>query len=196
MDSHVNHSAPHSRPLVVTENMTANGVIEFVDMWFDPGAHADEELAELQRQQMSAETALILGRNTFDEFRGYWADKTDDDTGSTEHLNRIAKHLVTSTLTNPGWQNTTVVPPASLVPTIQTLKSEGTGDLGITGSIQVVHAVLEADLVDELRLFIYPVLTGRGRNLVPAELPRLNLELTAHRQFASGVVFQSYSRSR
>lgn len=191
----MNHQTPPpSRQLIVTENMTANGVIEFVDEWFHPDHHTDDELLELQRQQMSTETALVLGRSTFEDFRAYWAQRPDDDTGSTEHLNRVAKYLVTSTLIDPGWENTTIVPPSSLIPEVQKLKSGGSGDLGITGSITVVHALLEADLVDEIRLFIYPVVTGQGRNLVPTGLPTRDLKLSGQRQFPSGVVFRSYTR--
>jgi dihydrofolate reductase len=190
----MNQTPAPGRQLIVSENMTANGVIEFVDEWFHPDHHTDDELLELQRQQMTTETALILGRSTFEDFRAYWVQRPDDDTGSTEHLNSVAKYLVTSTLTEPGWENTTIVPPTSLIPQVQKLKSDGSGDLGITGSITVVHALLEADLVDEIRLFIYPVVTGQGRNLIPTGLPTRKLKLSTQRQFTSGVVFQSYSR--
>lgn len=194
MEPVVNQNPLPGRRLIVSENMTANGVIEFVDDWFHPDHHDDDELLELQRQQMATETALILGRRTFEDFRAYWAQRPGDDTGSTEHLNRVAKYLVTSTLTDPGWTNTTILPPTSLLPQVQKLKSDGSGDLGITGSITVVHALLEADLVDDIRLFIYPVLTGRGRNLAPSGFATRKFELTNQRQFSSGVVFQSYTR--
>jgi len=194
MEPSVNQTPPSGRQLIVSENMTANGVIEFVDEWFHPDHSTDDELLELQRQQMSAETGLILGRRTFEDFREYWAQLLDDDTGSTAHLNTVAKYLVTSTLTEPDWENTTIVPPTSLIREVRELKSYGSGDLGITGSITVVHALLEADIVDEIRLFIYPVVTGQGRNLVPTGLPTRELKLSTQRQFSSGVVFQSYSR--
>lgn len=182
------------RRVIVTENMTINGVIELVDPWFDPGDQDDDELLDVQRQQMSTETALLLGRNTFQDFQGYWPHRTDDTTGSTEHLNRVAKYLITSTVTAPGWANTTVVHPRSLPDALQDLKSQGSGDIGVTGSIQVVHALLAADLVDELRLFVYPVITGRGRSLVPRDRPPLDFELVAQQKFPSGVLFQGYRR--
>lgn len=174
--------------------MTVSGVIEFKDEWFHPDHHTDDELLELQRQQMSTETGLILGQCTFEDFRAYWPQRVDDDTGSTDHLNGVAKYLVTSTVTEPGWGNTTIVPPTSLIPEVQKLKSHGSGNLGITGSITVVDALLQADLVDEIRLFIYPVITGRGRNLVPTGLASRALKFVTQRQFPSGVVFQSYGR--
>ena len=183
-----------TRSVIVTENMTINGVIEFVDPWFDPGKQDDAELLDLQRRQMSAETALLLGRNTFEDFRGYWPEQVDDTSGSADHLDRVAKYLVTATVTDPGWTNTTVVHPEFLLDSVQRLRSQGSGDIGITGSIQLVHALLAADLVDELRLFVYPVVTGRGRSLPPPELPALDFQLEAQQAFPSGVVYQSYRR--
>ena len=191
---HTEHAPPTSRRVIVTENMTINGIIEFVDPWFDPGDQDDDDLLSLQRQQMSDETALLLGRRTFQDFQGYWPDRTDDTTGSTAHLNQVAKYLVTSTVTAPGWATTTVVPPRTLLEVVQTLKSHGSGDIGVTGSIQVVHALLAADLVYELRLFVYPVITGRGRSLVPVDRPPLDFGLITQRQFPSGVIFQAYRR--
>jgi dihydrofolate reductase len=183
------------RRLVVTENVSANGVIEFLDTWFDPGHRTDtEDLEAVQRDQMAAETALILGRRTFEDFRGYWPQQTDDETGSSEHLNRVHKYVLSSTLTEPGWENTTVIN-GSLVAEVEALRATGRGELGVTGSISVVHALFEADLVDEVRLFVYPVLTSRGRNLIPDGLSMRSLALTEARPFRSGVVLLTYTRS-
>ena len=89
--------------------MSANGVIEFVEPWFDPGEQEDRELLDVIGTHMAGETALILGRETFEDFRGYWPLQTDDATGFTAHLNRVPKFVVSTTLTEPGWQNTTIL---------------------------------------------------------------------------------------
>ena len=73
------------------------------------------------------------------------------------------------------------------------MKGKGEGEIGVTGSISVVHALLEAGLVDELRLFVYPVLTSRGRNLVPEELPMQPLVLRQSRAFRTGVILLTYT---
>ena len=74
---------PDSRRLVVTENITANGVIEFTDDWFDPGGQGDlDDLLAVMQAQMATEEALLLGRQTFEDFRGYWPLQTDDTTGT------------------------------------------------------------------------------------------------------------------
>jgi dihydrofolate reductase len=184
---------PTARTLVVAENITANGVIEFLDPWFDPGEQEDEELLEVVRGHTERETALVLGRRTFEEFRGYWPKQADDTTGFTAHLNRVPKYVVSATMTEPGWENSTVLA-GSLEDEISALKATGEGDIGITGSISVVHALMRADLVDEYRLFVFPVATPRGRNLVPDDLPMQAFTLSETRAFPSGVVLLDYVR--
>jgi dihydrofolate reductase len=187
---------PDNRRLVVTENITANGVIEFTDDWFDPGGQGDlDDLLAVMQAQMATEEALLLGRQTFEDFRGYWPLQTDDTTGSTAHLNRVHKYVLSSTMTDPAWSNSTVLS-GRLEDDVAALKSRGDGgDLGVTGSISVVHALMRADLVDEYRLFVYPVLSSRGRNLVPGGLTLQGLTLTECVSFRSGVVLQVYARS-
>ena len=182
------------RRLVVAENMSTNGVVEFVDSWFDPGEQEDDELLEVIRGHTALETALLLGRQTFEDFRGYWPLQTDDATGFTAHLNRVQKYVVSSTLKDPEWENTTVIS-GSLEDEVRALKATGDGEIGITGSISVVHALMATDLVDEYRLFVYPVFTSRGRNLVPEGLSMQGLKLAETRAFPSGVTLLTYVRA-
>ena len=185
------------RRLVVSENISANGVVEFVDDWFDPGDQdGAEDLFAVMAEQMAREEALLLGRRTFEDFRGYWPHQTDDASGSTDHLNRVPKYVASTTMTDPDWANSTVLA-GRLEDAVAALKAAGDGgDLGVTGSISVVHALMRADLVDEYRLFVYPVLSSRGRNLMPDGLPPHALELTDCRSFRSGVALQTYTRVR
>jgi len=187
---------PGKRRLVVTENITANGVIEFVDDWFDPADQDDvDDIFAVMKEQMAREEALLLGRRTFEEFRGYWPMQTDDASGSADHLNRVPKYVASSTMTDPGWSNTTVLS-GRLEDEVGALKAQGSGgDLGVTGSISVVHALMRADLVDEYRLFVYPVLSSRGRNLMPDGLTPHGLALSEVMQFRPGVVLQVYTKS-
>ncbi|MFC7622175.1 dihydrofolate reductase family protein [Microlunatus sp. GCM10028923] len=182
------------RRLVVTENITANGVIEFVEPWFDPGQQDDvDDLLAVMQDQMKREEALLLGRQTFEDFRGYWPKQTDDTTGSTAHLNRVQKYVVSSTLTDPEWENSTVLT-GPLVPAVAELKTQGSGgELGVTGSIGVVHELVRADLVDEYRLFVFPVITSLGRTLLPDGVTLRGLTLSEVTRFDSGVVLQVYT---
>jgi dihydrofolate reductase len=183
-----------SRKLVVAENMSANGVIEFLDPWFDPGDQEDEELLDVVRGHTEAETALVLGRRTFEEFRGYWPNQKDDTTGFTAHLNRVPKYVVSSSMTDPEWENSTVLA-GSLENEVSSLKATGDGEIEVTGSISVVHALMRADLVDEYRLFVFPYATPRGRNLVPDGVPMQAFTLAESRAFPSGVVLLDYVRA-
>jgi dihydrofolate reductase len=93
--------------IVVTENASLDGVIEQVDDWFSPGGSDadtdDSDIVATLREQMEKQNALLLGRKTFEFFRGYWPAQTDDTTGITAHLNRVSKYVMSSTLEVPGW---------------------------------------------------------------------------------------------
>jgi dihydrofolate reductase len=96
------------RKLVITQNITLDGSIEMLDDWFDPQLQDEDLLAESRRQDSAAD-ALLVGRQTFEDFRGYWPKQSDDPTGVTDYLNHVAKYVVSSTMTDPEWQNSTVL---------------------------------------------------------------------------------------
>ena len=183
------------RDLVVTENITLDGVIDASEGWFsvvdDPGIDQSDLQAAL-REQSEAADAVLFGRVTFEEMRGYWPQQTDDTTGVTDYLNRVAKYVVSSTLGDPRWEPTTVLPGAGFEDQLRSLKAEPGKDIVATGSITLVHGLITAGLVDEYRLFVYPVVLGRGRRLFAdgTEIPRLRLVET--RPFRSGVALLRY----
>jgi dihydrofolate reductase len=178
------------RDLIVTENFTLDGVIEAED-WFDPAGSKDDvsDVETALRKQREAADALLLGRVTFEQMRGYWPLQTDDTTGITDYLNGVSKYVVSSTLQDPEWERTTVL---RSVDDIRALKSETGGDIVTTGSIRLVHELIAAGLVDEYRLFTYPVVLGRGRRLFAdaIEVPPLCLEES--QSFRSGIVLLRY----
>ncbi|RLV48179.1 dihydrofolate reductase [Nocardioides mangrovicus] len=174
------------RPLVVTQNMSLDGSIEFLGDWFDP-SDSDEQLAAQMREFTAREEAMLLGRQTFEDFRGYWPQQTDDTTGTAEALDRVQKYVVSATLGDPEWQNSTVLG-ADWLERVRELKAGGDGEICLTGSIRLCHAVLEAGLVDEIRLVIYPVVQGRGRRLFPDGYETSALRPLESRVFDNGVV--------
>lgn len=177
------------RKLVVTENITLDGVIEITGDWFDPAAQDDGLLATMREQDAEAD-AVLLGRVTYEQFKGYWPLQTDDTTGITNYLNRTEKYVVSSTLTDPDCQNTTVLR-GPLAEEVARLKARPGKDIVATGSITLVLALIEAGLVDEFRLFIYPRVLGRGRRLFP-DGAGSTLRLADTRAFRSGVVLLTY----
>ena len=181
------------RTLVITENMTLDGSIEMLGDWFSPQGQGDQsDLIEELHRQDSRSDAFLTGRQTFEDLRSYWPHQTEDQTGVTKYLNEVSKYVVSSTMTDPQWQNTTVLS-GDPVEQIQALKEQPGKDIVITGSITLCHTLIKAGLVDEYRLFIYPVVQGRGRRLFPDgfELPKLTL-LQA-RSFTGGIVYSRYA---
>ena len=177
--------------IIITQNMTLDGRIEMLDDWFDPQAQDEELTAELMRQSAN-EDVLLLGRQTFEDFRGYWPLQTDDTTGVAAHLNQIDKRVVSTTLAEPGWENTTVIS-SDPVLAVAALRDEPGRDVILTGSITLAHALIAAEVVDEFRMFTYPVWQGRGCGFFPEGARHPRLHLLDSKSFSSGVVYSAYS---
>lgn len=184
------------RKLIVTQNITLDGVIEATDGWFAPaGDEAELDNSDIEatiRRQMAEENALLLGRKTFEEMRGYWPLQTDDATGITDHLNGVQKYVVSSTLEDPRWQNTTVLQ-GSAEGEVRALKEQPGSDIGVTGSMTLVRDLIRAELVDEYRLFVYPVVLGRGERLFGDATGVPKLRLLEFERFRSGAVLLGYA---
>jgi dihydrofolate reductase len=180
------------RKLVVTENVTVDGVIDMAGGWFDPLARDvdQSDITAANTEHREAADALLVGRNTFEAFREFWPAQTDDPTGVSDYLNAVQKFVVSSTLIDPGWEHTTVLR-GNLVEEVQALKAAPGRDIVATGSIQLVHALIAANLVDEYRLFVFPVVIGRGARLF--ESTDMPLQLLETRPFTSGAVLLRYA---
>jgi dihydrofolate reductase len=145
-------------------------------------------IAEIARQRAGAD-AFLTGRVTFEQMRGYWPRQTDDETGVHEYLQRVHKYVVSGTLEDAGWAPSTIL---RGLDDVAALKDRPAADIVATGSIRLVHALIAGGLVDEYRLFVYPVVLGRGAKLFPdgADVPALRL--VEAKPFASGVVLLRY----
>lgn len=185
--------SPHCmRTLAITQNITLDGSIEFLDDWFDPTEQDDKMLAESHRQDAAAD-ALLLGRRTFEDFRGYWPHQTNDATGISDYLNGVAKYVVSSSMTDPEWQNSTVLS-GDPVEQVSKLKAQPGRDIVLTGSIGLGHTLITAGLVDEYRLWIYPTVQGRGRRIFPGGYAVPTLRMTEPPwQFDNGVTLLKYA---
>jgi dihydrofolate reductase len=183
------------RTLAITQNMTLDGAIEMLDDWFDPQGQADSSdlLEELHRQDRTTD-GFLVGRQTFEDLRRYWPQLTDDPTGIADYLNRVRKYVVSSTMTDPQWQNSTVLS-GDPVAEVGALKEQPGQDIVATGSITLCHALIGAGLVDEYRLFVYPVVQGRGRRLFPDGFHDVKLRLVEANAFRSGITYSRYARS-
>jgi dihydrofolate reductase len=179
-----------ARDLIVTENITVDSVIDASGDWFVPSGSQDpEQVAEMrtieERLRATAD-ALLVGRRTFEAFRAYWPQRTDDPSGVAAYLDRVDKYVLSATLDTPGWDGTTILR-GDLEEEVKELKARQGSDIVVTGSISVVHALNQTDLVDEYRLFVYPVVLGTGLRLFDGP-PNRRLELVETHAFSSGVV--------
>jgi len=177
------------RDLVVTENISVDGVLDG-DFYVLAGQGSDAgDVDEALREQRERADALVLGRSTFEAFRSYWPQQTDNPSGTSQYLNRVAKYVVSTTLDpgDLGWESSTVL---RGLDDVRTLKEQDGADIVVTGSVSLVHSLITAGLVDEYRLFTYPVVVGAGRTLFPGV--RADLRLVEARPFRSGVMLARY----
>jgi dihydrofolate reductase len=185
--------------LVVTEFVSIDGVFE------DPGGAEDYEHGgwtfEYDRgddgdkfkldEVMDAQVQL-LGRATYEGFAAAWPSREGP---FADKLNSDPKYVVSTTLQNPEWQNTTVIS-GDVVEEISKLKDDTKGVILVAGSGTLVRTLLEADLVDELRLMVFPTILGRGKRLFPDSIDRLRLKLAESKTVGSdGIQIQIYQRA-
>src|SRR5918997_2804190 len=150
----------------------------------------DSETAALIGQVYQRADAFLFGRWTYEVFAGSWGANEGDNPVSVA-LNTRPKYVASTTLTDPGWADTTVLS-GDVVAAVGELKAKPGGELQVVGSLSLVRLLLENDLVDEITLLTYPVVVGQGARLFPATGPDTALELVESRATASGVTMQVY----
>jgi dihydrofolate reductase len=157
--------------IVVTEFITLDGIVEDPGGpepgspadWttFDRGAEGDQ----LKLAELNAADAQLLGRVTYDGFAAAWP-AIQDQAGFAAKMNQMPKYVISKTLHDPTWNNTTVLS-GDPVSEITALKDKVARDILVAGSSQLVHLLAANDLVDQYNLMIFPVLLGSGRKLFP-----------------------------
>ncbi len=150
----------------------------------------DEFLGEEMGKQMGKPADLLLGRKTFTIFANYWPKHEEEWPG----INTITKYVASNTLTNPEWQNTKVLS-GDVVAEIKKLKQTTGPDLHVHGSGNFIQTLLKNDLVDELRLKIFPVLLGQGRRLFAGGTLPASFKLTDSKTSPNGVILANYQRA-
>ncbi|MCP2342521.1 dihydrofolate reductase family protein [Actinomadura rupiterrae] len=159
--------------IVVSENVTLDGVIEdpvgdegqSFGGWFDPATAPDAAAwAQAETEEALEAAAMLLGRRTYDAFAARWPARQG---AWADRLNSMPKYVLSSTLTDPRWNNTTVLKDGPSEAAAH-LKREIDGDVVVYGSGRLVRPLMEDDLVDELRLILHPVVAGSGWRLFGA----------------------------
>ena len=157
--------------IIVSENVTLDGVVQ------DPagvegfrhggwlgriGDRGRDEAARAALDEALSTEAMLLGRRSYEFLAARWPSRTG---ALADRMNSKPKYVVSSTLQDPAWNDTTVLK-GDAVSEVSALKRQLAGDIVVAASFQLVHALLEHDLVDELRLMIYPVVLGAGQRLL------------------------------
>jgi dihydrofolate reductase len=147
--------------------------------------------------EVAAQTdALLYGRRTFEVMAAAWPERGGDP--FADWINGAPKYVVTGTLTDADitWAPTTRIEPANLVPAINELRAQPGRDVNVMGSTQLVRALLEHDLVDELNLMIEPIVLGGGKRIFPDDGEAHRFELASSTTAKTGVVICRYVRAR
>ena len=132
----------------------------------------------------------MLGRRTYEGFASAWPER---DGEFADKFNTMPKYVVSSMLRDPQWTNSTVLS-GGLVDEITKLRKEQDGDIVVHGSAQLVQALIENDLVDELRLMVFPVVLGTGKRLFGETADKKRLRLSSSQVVGDGVAVQVYAR--
>jgi dihydrofolate reductase len=173
----------------VHEFTTLDGVID-APIWtaeygFDP------EMGETIAALTTRSRAILLGRATYEMFEPAWSTRTVEDDPGAPFFNETTKYVVSGTLRDPTWRNTEVVGPYD-AERLRRLKADVDGDLYVSGSVTLVHALLADGLIDGLHLFVYPLTRGEGPRLFEPGAPPRTFTLAASRSYANGVVHLAY----
>jgi dihydrofolate reductase len=181
--------------IVVTEFVSLDGVIE------DPGGSEDfrhggwsfemsrgEEGDKFKLDETLEAEALLLGRVTYEGFAAAWPERKGE---FADKFNGMPKYVVSTTLVDPEWSNSTVLQ-GDLAEAVSKVKQEHEGDVVVHGSAELVQALLENDLVDELRLMVFPVVLGDGKRLFDETSEKKPLRLKDSKVVGDGVGIMVY----
>jgi dihydrofolate reductase len=183
--------------IIISENISLDGVVQDPTGeegfgrggWFlEVGQQDREAWAKLELDEALGATALLLGRRTDEFFAARWLSRSGE---WADRLNSLPKYVVSSTLQEPKWSNSTVLK-GEVADEVSTLKQELDGDIVVYASTQLVYTLMEHDLVDELRLTVYPVVLGAGKRLFDQSSDKKRMRLTGTRTVGDGLAFLTY----
>jgi dihydrofolate reductase len=183
--------------IVVTEFISLDGVVEAPggEDFKYPGWSFEFDRGDDGNQFKLDETletdALLIGRKTYESFAGAWPNREGP---FADKFNTMPKYLVSSTLTDPDWNNTNVIT-GNVVEEVKKLKDQVDGIIQVPGSIQLVQELIENDLVDEIHFMTFPVILGTGRRLFGKTTDKTKWKLTDSKTVGEGVPITIYQRA-
>jgi dihydrofolate reductase len=176
------------RRVIVAEFVSLDGVMENPE-WTAP--YWNDEIAKFKTDEMLAGDVLLLGRVTYSEFAGFWPESKDD---GADHMNNIAKYVVSKTLKKADWNNSTIIK-SNVADAIKKLKQQPGKDILVFGSAKLAQTLIQQDLVDRYQLLVYPVVVGKGKRMFQ-DGTTATLKLVEAKPFSSGVTALIYEPDR
>jgi len=183
------------RKIIVSEFITLDGVIEAPGGNETPHPHGgwqtgynSPEGAKYKMDELAGVDALLLGKNTYEMFAAYWPAQIGP--GFADPINRLPKYVVSTSLQNVGWNNSHIL--RDVAKDVSALKQSDGGDILVYGSATLVKALLHHDLIDELRLLVYPVSVGGGLRLFDDNLELKKFKLKHAHAADNGVLILEY----
>jgi len=183
------------RKVVATEFLTLDGVME------DPGGAEKSENGgwafqfergpegnQFKLDEVMASDALLLGRKTYEEFAAAWPHRKGE---FADKMNAMPKYVVSTTLEHPTWRNSTPIK-SNVAEEVSRLKAMEGKDILVAGSAQLLHTLMQHDLVDEYRLMVYPVVLGKGKRLFKDGNHKRALRMVEARPIGSGILILIY----
>jgi dihydrofolate reductase len=177
--------------IVVSENVSLDGLADGKRL-FDYVLPITGEAGKVLLDEALGTEALLLGRRGYEFFASRWPSRTGE---YADRLNEMPKYVVSSTLEHPSWNNTTVLS-GEVLGEVSTLRQQIAGDIVVYGSLQLVRALTEHDLVDEVRLMIYPAVLGAGERLFGETSDTKPMRLVSTRIIGDDIALLTYQRSR
>jgi dihydrofolate reductase len=187
--------------IVISENVSLDGVVQDPTGeegfrhggWFGQVGDKDrEEWAKAGFEEALGAEALLLGRRSDEYFGPRWTGRNG---AWADRLNSLPKYVVSSTLVNPEWSNSTVLK-GEVVNEVSKLKQELAGEIVVYASRQLVHTLMEHDLVDELRLMVYPFVLGAGERLFGETSDKKSIRPRCARTVGDSLVYLTYEVAR
>jgi dihydrofolate reductase len=188
--------------LTLTTFLTLDGVMQAPGMpeedrsggfqhggWVFP--YFDDDMGRYVTEWFRAAEAFLLGRKTYQIFAAYFPRITDPEDPIASVLNRLPKHVVSTTLDKVEWRNSTLIR-GDVVKEVARLKRQGEGELQVHGSGGLAQTLIENELIDEYRLLFYPVVLGTGKRLFGSGAVPASLELIETKRTSAGVVANTY----
>jgi dihydrofolate reductase len=167
--------------------ISLDGVTEAPNEWqFD---NFDEDMGSAMGAMIGDTDTILLGRVTYQEWADYWPTSTDEPFAG--FINNTPKYVVSTTLDNVTWQNSTLIK-GNLAEELARLKAQPGKNITVTGSPTLVRSLIQQDLLDELILMIHPVIVGKGKRLFTPGVDLKRLQLVSHTMTSTGVAILTY----